>query len=209
MNIQTIPSSFFSRRAARWWLLAALVVVVALLAGCDKTGQMADQAKFKPLQDTTFFADSRSARSLVPGTVSYAGNNVSPNSPTLTGLDDSGKPVAKLPVTVDVPLVQLGYERYNIYCIPCHGPAGEGNGKVTGFGFPKPPSLLADDAKALSDGEIFQVIEMGKGKMFPYGYRVKPDERWAVVAYLRAMQIKNGKVALTDITPDLINQIGK
>ena len=81
------------------------------------------------------------------------------------------------------------------------------DGHVTAL-FPKPPSLLADNAKALTDGQIFEIITNGRGNMFPYGYRVKPNERWAVIAYVRAMQLKNGAVNAKDLTPDEINQLG-
>ncbi len=135
--------------------------------------------------------------------------DLSPNDPTLTGVDESGNPVKDIPVAVDQNLVKLGQERYDIYCIPCHGASGQGDGKVVTFGFSKPPDLLAANAKGLTAGEIFGIIENGRGKMFPYGYRVKPAERWAVISYVRAMQLKNGPVTPSDLTPAELNQLGK
>jgi mono/diheme cytochrome c family protein len=169
---------------------------------------MIEQPRYDPLEASDLFADGRSARQPVPGTVPYAGDS-SPNAPALTGLAENGAPYQGFPVSVDAALVQHGKERYNIYCIPCHGAAGEGNGRVTGFGYGQPPSLLEANARGLSNGEIFQIIQNGRGKMFPYGYRVKAPERWAIIAYIRAMQIQNGAVNVQELTPEQIDQIGK
>jgi mono/diheme cytochrome c family protein len=197
LNIRSLP--------LKW--AGLLVIGLLFLTGCDQIGQMRDQPRYDPLQASDFFADGRSARVPPEGTVPYSPDE-SPSDSKLTGLDENGNPLTSLPVAVTKELVLKGQERYNIYCIPCHGPAGEGNGKVTGLGFPKPPSLLSDDAKALTDGAIFEVITFGKEKMFPYGYRVKPDERWAVIAYIRALQLKNGAVKPADLTADELKQLG-
>ena len=195
-----------SRKPARRWLMASgLIAAFFLLAGCAQTGQMVAQPRYNPLSSSSFLPNGQSAQLPAPGSVPFQATG-SPNDPALTGLDASGQPVKGWPVKVDAALVTLGQERYNIYCIPCHGPTAQGNGKVTGFGFPKPPDLLAN--KTLTNGDIFNVITNGKGKMFAYGYRVQPNERWAIIAYLRAMQLKNGAVDPAALTPDQLNQIG-
>lgn len=204
----TILPSIHRLRTGRWLAIAAIAVVSLLLAACDQTGTMIEQPRYDPLEPGDLFADGHSARLPVPGTVPYTGDS-SPNAPELTGLAEYGGPYQGFPVTVDAALVQHGQERYNIYCIPCHGPAGEGNGRVTAFGYGNPPSLLEANAKGLSNGEIFQIIQNGKNKMFPYGYRVKAPERWAIIAYIRAMQIQNGAVNPQHLTPEQIDQIGK
>ncbi len=196
------------RPAKRWLLTAGLAIAILLLAGCAETGQMVDQPRYDPLEASAFFADGQSARPIVQGAVPYS-DVVSPNSPLLTGLDTNNQPFTGFPVPVTKDLVLQGQARYNIYCIPCHGPVGAGNGMVTTFGFPKPPDLLGANIKNLKSGEIFNVITNGKGKMFSYGYRVKPPERWAIISYLRAMQQKNGAVTAADLTPDFLNQIGQ
>jgi mono/diheme cytochrome c family protein len=208
MNFHPSLSSSSTSRAVRWLAGSALLVVFLLLTGCAQTGQMVDQPRYDPLAASNFFPDDQSARLPVPGTVPYA-STVSPNASFTTGQSEDGQPFKGWPVTVTKDLVQLGQERYNIYCIPCHGPNGEGNGKATGFGFPKPPSLLGNEAKKLTNVDMFLIIQNGKGKMFSYGYRVKPDERWAVIAYIRALQLKNGEVTPQELTPDQIDQIGK
>jgi mono/diheme cytochrome c family protein len=193
----------------RLLFLAVSALFFLLLTGCDQTGNMRYQPSYGPLDQSAFFPDGKSARTYPAGIVAHTDN--SPNDPTITGLDDSGKPVSGFPqgVTVDQALVAKGQARYNIYCIPCHGAEGKADGVVIGFGFPKPVDLHSDQAKALTNGDIFAVIQNGKNKMFSYGYRVKPDERWSVIAYIRALQIKNGPVDPTKLTADELSQIGK
>src|SRR5512146_112144 len=159
MNFITSLSSSLLRRGGtggRWLVAAALLVAFFLLAGCAQTGYMEKQPRYDPLSEGDLFPNRQSALLPVPGTVPYASTQ-SPNSPLLTGQTDTGQPFKGWPVPVNKDLVQLGQDRFNIFCIPCHGPNGQGNGKAVGFGFPKPPDLLGDTAKALSNGDIFQV----------------------------------------------------
>lgn len=207
MNSIHLPSGIF-RLPLHHWLIVAAFAAALVLAGCQETGQLVDQPRYNPLAPSSLFADGRSARPIVPGTVPYS-PDTSPNSPALTGKTATGDPVHGLPVPVTADLVKLGQDRYSIYCVPCHGPSGKGDGKVIGFGFPKPADLLSDTIKNMPDGEIFGVIENGKGKMFPYGYRVKPNERWAIISYIRAMELMNGPFDLTKLTADQLNQLGK
>ncbi len=206
MTLQHHPSGSLSQ-PRRWLGIAILAIALLLLAGCAETGQMIDQPRYDPLEASDFFPNGQSARPWEEGTVPYYGA-ISANSPVLTGQNENGQPYQGFPVPVTTQLVERGQERFNIYCTPCHGATGEGNGMVTNFGFPKPPSLLGDNAKALSNGEIFNIITNGRGNMFPYGYRVKAADRWAVISYLRAMQLKNGAVSPADLTPDELNQLG-
>ncbi len=197
-----------SGRRVRWLAAAAFALVFLFLAGCQQTGAMEIQPRYDPLSGSDLFPHGQSAQNPVSGTVPYA-STLSPNSPLTTGQDNTGQPLKGWPVTVDKTLVQTGQDQYNIYCIPCHGPAGQGDGNATKFGFPKPPILTAQNAKSLSNGQIFQIIENGRNKMFSYGYRVKPPERWAIIAYIRAMQLTNGVVSPDSLTPAQIDQIGK
>jgi mono/diheme cytochrome c family protein len=204
--LHSLSSTF--PRAGRWLAAALLLAGFLFLAGCEQTGDMYAQPRYDPLGASDIFPNGQSAQLPVAGSVPYASTE-SPNSPALTGQDDKGQPAKGFPVTVTKELVQQGQDRYNIYCIPCHGPNGEGNGKAVGFGFPKPPSLLAANAKGLANGDIFQIIQNGRGKMFSYGYRVNASERWAVIAYIRALQLKNGPADPATLTPADIDQIGK
>lgn len=197
-------------RMRRWIGLAVLAAMALLLAACDKTGDMRQQPRLNPLSESSLFPNNQSAQAFQPGTVPSYGSQ-SPNDPSLTGLGADGNPVKDIPVPVDQKLVSLGKERFDIYCSICHGPNGQADGRVVAvFGFPKPPLLTGDTARALTNGQIFGIIENGRGKMFSYGYRVKPDERWAIIAYIRALQASNGKpVDPQTLTQDQLNQLGK
>jgi len=190
----------------RWTALVLLDAFLLLLAGCQATGSMNTQPYNRPLSASDFFADGRSARNILPGTVPQTGQPV--NDPAETGKTENGGELTSLPVPVTNDLVKRGQERFGIYCSVCHGVDGHGDGKATTFGFPKPPDLLGSDLKAFPDGKIFEIITNGRGKMFSYGYRVKAPDRWAVIAYIRAMQLKNGHLT-QDLTLAELQQIGK
>lgn len=200
-------------------LLVLIVLASLLLAGCAEAGQMADQPRYDLLEPSQFFPNGQSAQPLPEGVVPYAQNKgqsvfseasgeaISPNDPALTGVDETGSPVSGFPVTVDQDLVSLGQERFNIYCVPCHGATGEANGVAIQFGVQKPPSLLDTNARTLTSGDIFKLITEGRGKMFPYGYRVQPTERWAIISYIRALQLKSGPADPASLTADDLKAI--
>jgi mono/diheme cytochrome c family protein len=205
-------TSFFSSRSkfrfsgGRWLGLVVFAAGLLLLMGCQVTGDMVAQAYNRPLSASDFFADGRSARSFSPGTVPQTGQRV--DDPALTGQDANGDIIANIPVPVTIDLVKRGQERFNIYCVVCHGVDGHGDGKAIPFGMPKPPDLLGADIKSLTAGDYFDTITNGFDNMLAYGYRVKPPDRWAIIAYLRAMQMKNGHLT-QDLTPAELQQLGK
>jgi mono/diheme cytochrome c family protein len=193
---------FFSR----WPGLVLLITGLFLVAGCQTTGSLDTQPYNRPLSANGFFSDGRSARTLVSGTVPQTDQRA--DDPALTGLAADGKPLAGFPEPVSNDLIKRGQDRYEIYCLVCHGVDGHGDGKAVVFGFPKPPDLLGDEAKELSNGQIFGIITNGQDLMLPYGYRVKAPDRWAVIAYLRAIQLKNGHPT-KDLTPAELENLGK
>jgi mono/diheme cytochrome c family protein len=190
----------------RWLALALLAASLFLLMGCQVSGEMDVQPYNRPLSQNNLFADGRSARNLVPGTVPQTDQRV--DDPAVTGLDQNGQPLTAFPVPVTNDLVTRGQERFDIYCIVCHGVDGHGDGKVVGFQFPAPPDLLGSDARSFSVGKIFNIITNGQGKMLSYGYRVKTPDRWAIIAYVKAMQLKNGHLT-QELTPEELQQLGK
>lgn len=183
----------------------ALLVLMFLLAGCDQTGTMVEQNYNRPLTESALFSDGRSARSLVPGTIPQTENRV--DDPVVTGLTTDNNPVEKIPIPVTPELVQRGQERYEIFCAVCHGPSGGGDGKAVNMGFPQPPDLMSETSRNLTDGEIFAIIRDGQGMMLSYGYRVKAPDRWAVIAYMRAMQWKGTRLE-QEMTAEEIQQMG-
>ncbi|MFL6374169.1 MAG: c-type cytochrome [Pyrinomonadaceae bacterium] len=183
-----------------------LTAVCLLAAGCRY--DMQDQPKVRYYKESDFFADKRGSRDQVENTVArgqlhdnksfYTGklDNPNPNAPTQTATDANGNTVVTsfpndidaFPVPVTKELIDRGQERFNIYCIVCHGPLGNGDGMVVRRGFPKPPTYHDDRLRNAPVGHFFDVITNGWGKMNSYVFQVPPADRWAIIAYIRALQ---------------------
>jgi mono/diheme cytochrome c family protein len=163
--------------------IAAALASVLLLAGCT---DMYNGNRIKPLEESKFYADKQTARPLVAGTVPRGMAEVS--DPFHTG-KQGGAFVTAIPVTVDSALVYRGQDRFNTFCSPCHGRTGEGTGMIVQRGFPKPNSFHMDSVRAKPDGYYFDVITNGFGRMYSYAPSVPPADRWAIVAYVRALQL--------------------
>jgi mono/diheme cytochrome c family protein len=152
------------------------------------------QSKLKPQAQSKFFADGRADRPLpagvVPASYGPAGQPLRNDSARFAGKDDAGDFVARIPasVTVDNKLMAHGRDRYVIYCAPCHGALGDGQGITRQYGMGATPTFHDDRLRQLADGELFNTITHGKGNMLSYADKLNPDERWAVVAYVRALQ---------------------
>lgn len=165
-------------------------VVLALLLGAGCEDSMRDQARIKPFSESPFFADGRSARPLPPGTV--ACGQLRENVAFETGktsLSAAGGFVRRAPVAFTRELLLRGRERYTIFCAVCHGADGYGKGIVVARGFSPAASYHDERIRTESDGYLFDVITHGKGAMYPYASRIAPDDRWAIVAYIRALQL--------------------
>ena len=147
---------------------------------------MHDQPKYVPLRESTFFADSRSARPLVEGTV--ARGQLRDDELTYTGRVN-GRDAAVLPGAVTPATMARGRERFDIYCSPCHGRTGQGDGMVVQRGYRRPPSFHQDRLREAPVGHFFDVITNGFGVMPDYSSQVKVSDRWAIVAYVRALQL--------------------
>jgi mono/diheme cytochrome c family protein len=163
--------------------VAMLVLGLAAL-GCRQ--DMHDQPKYKPFRRSGFFGDERSARPLVEGTV--ARGQLRDDAVYFTG-KRGGAPVDTLPVDVTPALMHRGQQRYEIYCTPCHGQTGRGDGIVVQRGYRRPPSFHIDRLRGEKDGYFFDVITSGFGAMPDYAAQVPVADRWAIVAYVRALQL--------------------
>lgn len=167
-----------------------LLVALSVCTGCRQDMQI--QPKYTPLAESRFFADGRAARPIPEGTI-----------PT-TDITDTDKTIERvgslnvIPYTLTVSLVKRGQDRFNIYCSPCHGLTGDGRGVIATRGFRTPTDLTGPRVRQARSGYLYQVIVEGYGAMADYAYQIKAArDRWAVVAYLRALQLRTS-ASLTD-----------
>jgi len=164
--------------------LPGFLISLLLLTGCPPN--MSDQPKYEVMEESTFFADGGASRPLPEGVLprGYLRDNPLVYEGTI-----DGQPATHFPEPVSMAMLERGQEQFNIYCIPCHGATGHGDGMIVQRGFPAPPSYHTEELREAPPGYLFQVITNGKGLMFPYDYRVEPEDRWAIVAYIRALQL--------------------
>jgi mono/diheme cytochrome c family protein len=166
-------------------LTLCFLLLALALSGCQK--DMADQPKYEPLEASSFFPDGRSARPIIADTVTF--DHSIPVDGYETGRDANGELLESIPVDVTVEVLERGQEQYDIFCTPCHGYDGTGRGSATQRGFPGPPSFHTGRLREAPAGHFYEVISNGFGLMYAYGDRVQPDDRWAIVAYIRALQL--------------------
>jgi mono/diheme cytochrome c family protein len=173
-------------------------VCLFLLAGCSLKQDMALQPKNRPLSPSDFFTDGRSERPLVENTVargSFADDAL------VVAKDSNSFP---LPVTQE--LLERGEGRYKIFCTPCHGLQGDGNGMVSMRGMKHPPTYHQDRLRQSPNGYFYDVITNGFGAMYGYSAQIPPRDRWAIVAYVRALQLsRNAKLA--ELPPDVREKV--
>ena len=169
---------------------------VALASSCVQ--QMASQPHVRPLQASAFFADGQSARPGVPGTVpsGYTRNNMRVEPARAFDPDTQDLP---FPLTREV--LERGQERFNIYCAVCHARTGEGDGQVVRRGFSRPPSYHTDRLRQAPLGHFFDVETNGYGAMPRYDAQLLVNDRWAIVAYIRALQLSRA-ATLADVPAD-------
>lgn len=176
-------------------MMRAFILILSLLAGCEKARQdMYDQPKYKPMAPSTMFADGSSARTPPPGSVPHARGPFSGSSSGQLGDDAVARQqdalaARAIPYPITPQLLKRGQERFDIYCMPCHSPVGDGDGRVVRRGFPAPPTYHQDRLRNAPDRHFFDVITNGYGIMYSYADRVEPADRWAIVAYIRALQL--------------------
>jgi len=191
-----LPAAGWKPAPQRHRALLALVVLASLAAaGCRKE-DMGQQPRVDPMEPSGFFADGISARPLVEGTVArgqtYArdGYLIDPSKGNEFGEDFP----PDFPRTGEALRLKLdrGKERFEIYCVVCHGYSGNGDGMVVRRGMVQPPSYHIDRLRQAPPGYIYNVITNGHGAMFSYAARVQPADRWAIAAYIKALQLSQG-----------------
>ena len=172
-------------------LAPALLGMAAALGGCRQ--DMHDQRKLEPLEASPFFADGRGSRDLLDGTV--ARGLLKDDHPLHQGRygesdgGPAGELVAEFPYEMTKDRILRGRERFDIYCSPCHARTGDGDGMIVRRGFKQPLSLTRPDLRARPVGYFFDVVTKGFGVMPSYAAQIPVDDRWSIVAYLRALQL--------------------
>jgi mono/diheme cytochrome c family protein len=194
-----MTSALRSSRVAKPFFFAACAAVWSLLlAGCSLKQDMALQPKNRPLSPSEFFADGRSERPILENTVARG------------SLADDALYVAKdsntFPLPVTQELLERGQERYKIFCSPCHGLQGDGNGMIVTRGMKRPPSYHESRLRQVPNGEIFDVITNGFGAMLNYSAQIPVRDRWAIVAYVRALQLSHN-AKMSDLPPDVREKV--
>ena len=180
-------------------VLYGFVCGALLLGGCRQ--DMYNQPKAKTFSKSEFFRDESSARPLPDHTVQY--HAARDNEAFYTGLEGGNVLLAQLPAPLrSTPeLLARGRERYDIYCAVCHGLNGDGNGQVVQRGFPPPPTYHSERLRQAPLGHFYDVITNGYGVMYSYAQRVEPQDRWAIAAYIRALQLSQGQKE-TELPPN-------
>jgi mono/diheme cytochrome c family protein len=190
-----IAPSRHSSLATRHLLQIAVVGALAI-AGCRQ--DMQNQPKYKDLRGSSFFDDQRSARPIPEDTV--ARGFLDADQRFTTG-KENGKPIAALPVPLTRELLARGQQRFQIFCTPCHGMLGNGLGIVVQRGYRQPPSYDIDRLRAAPVGYFFDVMTHGFGAMPDYATQIPPADRWAIAAYVRALQLSQ-RTTMADVPPD-------
>jgi hypothetical protein len=180
-------------RRIRFWITPSAWLVAAL-AGCRS--EMYDQARYEPYEASSFFEDGTSARPLPAGTVARSDDRAEGNSADelfATG-KAGGKLADRFPLPVDLALLDRGQERFRIFCTPCHGELGDGRGIVVARGFNPPPTYHSDIMRRQPPGHFVDVMTRGFGTMYSYAARIPPRDRWAIAAYIKALQLSQNAV---------------
>jgi len=165
---------------------------------------MDHQERYEAQAENTFFADHRAQRPEVPGTVAMG--SLGEDDLLQRGLE-GGAPAQRLPMPLDRKLLLRGQERFGVFCAPCHDQAGTGDGIVIRRGMVPPPALSDPRLRAMAVGDIFRVLSKGVRNMPSYAAQIPVEDRWAIVAYVRALQVARGG-ALKDVPPDVVDQKG-
>jgi mono/diheme cytochrome c family protein len=183
-------------REARALIGFGTFALAAAALGCNQSPfpdidleRMIDQRKYRPYQASEFFKDGRAMRSPPEGTI--AADRPGGDPAVVDGVS-GGLYVAEIPVAVNRDFVERGRANFEVFCAPCHGMAGDGDSMVArNMQLRPPPSLVDAGVRAMPAGRIFQIVTLGYGLMPSYAHNLSIDDRWATVAYVRALQLRN------------------
>lgn len=169
--------------------LLCLVLLAAMNSGCRQ--DMHDQPRFEPLEHNSFFDDGRASRPTLEGTVARGQLRI--DSHLYEGKVND-ELVRTYPFAITREILLRGRERYDIFCSPCHDKTGSGHGMIVERGFRPPPSFHIERLRTSPVGHFYDVITNGLGAMYDYKERIKPEDRWAIVAYVKTLQLSQSLV---------------
>lgn len=187
--------------------LLALSLVFIAATGCSPNltlQKMGTQPRYAPLAPSDLFPDGQSARPPVPGAIARGHTQ---DDPLLFTGKVGNQDAAVFPFPITREVLSRGQDRFNIYCAPCHGQTGEGNGIVVQRGFSPPPSFHQDRLRNAPVGHFFDVMTNGFGAMPSYASQIPVADRWAIIAYIRALQLSQ-HAPIDDVPPDQRNNLG-
>ena len=179
------------------------LLIAGLLASCDN---LAKGTRLKPLAESSYFADGNSSRLPPPNTI--ARGHLQTDVLLYAGRDPDGKPATQFPWPINEAVLARGKQRYEIVCANCHGPDGYGRGIIVRRGFPQPPSYHDDALRKAPVGHFFDVITNGYGAMYPYASIIEVNDRWAIIAYIRALQ-RSQHATIADAPSAELRDLGK
>jgi mono/diheme cytochrome c family protein len=191
-----------------------LLLATAALCGCERVMRdMVDQPRQNPATASPLFPDRTATRPPPPGAAMHARGDAAATSSGRLGTDAVDADVRaaalqQLPAQPGRAMLLRGRERYTIYCVPCHSPLGDGDGRVVRRGFPAPPSYHIERLLQAPDRHFYDVITEGHGVMASYADRVAPADRWAIVAYIRALQLSQ-HAPVAELPPELQQRVAR
>jgi cytochrome c553 len=187
-RMQKAESAAISRaRSAAIFYLLSSISYLLICTGCRR--DMFLQPSEKPLERSEFFRDNEMASRPLPAHT-VARGQLDEDEAFYRGMIGTNL-ITEFPLPITREVLERGRERFEIYCAPCHGRTGEGNGMIPQRGYPHPPSYHIDRLRTAPVGHFFDVITRGYGVMYSYANRVEPEDRWAIAAYIRALQLSH------------------
>jgi mono/diheme cytochrome c family protein len=165
---------------------------------------MREQPKVKPLDQSDFFLDGQASRPLVADAV--ARGHLDLDQALYEGMNEDGTPIDAFPIEITREVLERGHQRFDIFCSPCHGRLGNGQGMIVQRGFKTPPSFHIDRLREAPPGYYYDAITNGFGVMYSYASRMSPEDRWAIIAYIKALQLSQN-ATVDDVPPDQRNKL--
>jgi hypothetical protein len=198
-----VPKLEIKNQKLATFVVLLLAGPILSTAGCRQ--KMAEQPRYDPLESSNFFPDGQSARPPIENTV--ARGELHEDALLYAGISGGG-PATEFPFLVTLQVLERGRERYNIYCSPCHSRIGDGEGMIARRGFGPPASLHTDILRKQPPGHFFRVITQGFGAMPSYSQQIVPEDRWAIIAYVRALQLSQ-HASINDVPSEARDKLSK